>query len=214
MGGGDPTVKETPEQKASAKVAVQRWNDYQTMFRPYEDKYFKRVEQLNSDASMNQVSGLTDRAASSSFSKAITGTAQQMGYKRINPNSGLFQKEINKLEQSKAKTRAGSMNRAQVSQQDRFVSGLQSIAQMGQGQAVQSIAGLSSVAGNANAYARQSANESASRIVGNNQIIGAGIGGGLRYSLDQSNQQGSSYKYPSNGYSDKGIIMDYGSAIT
>jgi len=184
MGGGDSDIKETEEQKASAQVAMQRWNDYQTLFKPYEQKYFDKVERLNSDASMAQVTGLADRAVTSSFNNSINSTARGMAANGINPNSGLFQKEINKLEQQKAKSRADSTSKAQVAQQNRFVSGLQSIAQMGQGQSVDAISGLGDVAQNANSYAHNAASMSVQNSIGNNQVVGAVIGGGLNYYLE------------------------------
>ncbi|MBO9492064.1 hypothetical protein J7384_17010 [Endozoicomonas sp. G2_1] len=183
-GGGSNRLEETEEQRASARVAMQRWNDYQTLFRPYETEYFGRVERLGSETAMNDVRRLATNSVTSQFNGGINQAASSMAASNINPNSGLFQQEIGRLEQQKAKARADSVNRSQIAQQDRFVSGLQSIAQMGQGQAVDSIAGLGDVARSANNYANSSASNALQRSTGRNQVLGSAIGAGLNYSLN------------------------------
>lgn len=180
-GGGSPEIEETEEQKASARVAMQRWNDYQSLFRPFETQYFKKVERMNNAGQYQTVGQMADRAVSSSFNTAINNSATDMASRGLNPNSGRFQGEIAKLERQKATRRADAMNQAQISQQQRFTSGLQSIAQMGQGQAVDSIAGLGDVAQTANQYARHSARQDWQNRAGRNGIVGAGIGAGLNY---------------------------------
>lgn len=185
MGGGDNQIEETAEQKASAKVAMDKWRMYQKEFKPYEEKYFNKVERMGGEEQIGQVTRLADRAVSSQYSSTINDTAKGMATQGINPNSGLFQKEIGKLEEQKAKSRADSMSKTQLDQQSRFVTGLQSIAQMGQGQSVDAVRGLGDIAQSANSYARQSANMSMQNTMGNNNIVGAGIGAGLNYYINK-----------------------------
>lgn len=183
-GGGSNDIPETEEQKASARVAMARWGDYNKMFKPYEEKYFKKVERMGGEKQMQQVSGLADRAVGAKYSNTINQTGKALAANGVNPNSGLFQKEINKLEQQKAKSRTDAVNQTQTSQQNRFVSGLQSIAQMGQGQAVDSVAGLGDVAQSANQYARHSASMDSQSAIANNNVIGAVGGAGLNYYIE------------------------------
>jgi hypothetical protein len=184
MGGGGNEIEETEEQKASARVAMEKWKMYQSEFKPYEQKYFNKVERMGGEAQMGQVTRMADRAVSSQYSSAINNAGAGMASKNINPNSGLFQKEIGMLEQQKAKSRADAMSKTQLDQQGRFVSGLKSIAQMGQGQSVDAVRGLGDVAQSANSYARHSASMSTQDTISNNNLVGAGIGAGLNYYIE------------------------------
>ena len=184
MGGGGGGIEETEEQKASARVAMDKWRMYQNEVKLYEQKYFDKVERMGGEEQMGQVTRMADRAVSSQYSSAINNAGTSMASNNINPNSGLFQREIGMLEQQKAKSRSDAMSKTQLDQQNRFVSGLKSIAQMGQGQSVDAVRGLGDVAQSANSYARHSANMSTQNTISNNNVVGAGIGAGLNYYIN------------------------------
>lgn len=183
-GGGSNEIEETEQQKASAKVAMQRWHDYKNVFMPYENKYFKEVDKTNSSSHMLQAKNFADNAVNTNYNNAMLNTTRGLASKSINPNSGLFQNELHKLELSKAKSRLDATSQSQLAQQNNFVQGLKSIAQMGQGQAVDAVNGLGSVAENANAYARNSANSAMQHNIGQNETIGLGLGAGVNYYLE------------------------------
>lgn len=184
MGGGDNKIEETPEQKALAEVAMSRWQDYQTLFRPYEDKFMRRVDNLNTEQKFSQAGNMASAAVGGEFSNAINQSAMRLGAAGINPQSGLFQQELIKLEQQKARVKADTVNQAQVAQQDRYTSGLENIVAMGQGQATSAMSGMGDIASNANRYASNEAQNQYRNNMDNQQAIGGVIGAGTRYGLN------------------------------
>lgn len=188
-GGGSNKVEETPQQKAFAKVSMQKWSDYKTKYRPYEDKFMRDVDRLNTENSYQQASDLASVPVESEFTGAVMNTASQMTSGGINPNSGKFQEELNKIDRKKQQVKADYQNQAQIGQQDRYVSGVQNIVRMGQGQSTQAMQGLGDVASMANQRASNDANISAQNRYGTQQVVGGVVGGATRYGLQQSNQQ-------------------------
>lgn len=185
MGGGDNSVEETEEQKAYADVASKKWQKYKTMHRPVQDRYMQDVERRNSDQAYEQASGLASVPVENQFTQAVMGTASSMSNQGLNPNSGMFKEELNKLDRKKQQVKSDIANQAQISQQDRYTGGLQGIVAMGQGQEAQATSGLGDIAGMANQRAQNDAQINASKRYDNQQVAGAVVGGGLRYGLKQ-----------------------------
>jgi len=185
-GGGDNKIEETEQQKAFAEVAMKQWQDYQQRYRPYENEFMGKVDRLNSENSYQQAADLASVPVESSFTGAVTNSAQQMTQAGINPNSGMFQEELNKIDRKKQQTKSDYQNQAQVSQQDRYTSGIQNIVRMGQGQSTQAMQGLGDVASMANQRAQNDAQLSAQNRYGNQQVVGGVVGAGTRYGLGKS----------------------------
>jgi hypothetical protein len=188
-GGGSNKVDETPQQKAFAKVAMQKWADYGQKYRPYENKFMRDVDRLNTENSYQQASDVASVPVESEFTGAVMNTATQMTSAGLNPNSGKFQEELNKIDRKKQQVKADVQNQAQIGQQDRYVSGVQNIVRMGQGQSTQAMQGLGDVASMANQRANADANVSAQNRYGTQQAVGATVGGATRYGLNQSSQK-------------------------
>lgn len=189
-GGGDTRIKETEEQKALATVAMQRWQDYQEKFRPYEDKFMRKVDSLNSERSYNQVANMASAEVGNQFSEAINQSAVQLGASGVNPNSGLFKRELSKLEQQKAKAQVDTVNQGQVSQQDRYTQGLGNIVAMGQGKSGEAMAGLGDIASNANRYAVNAAQNRFQNNQDTQTAVGGVAGAGARYGLNYLEKDG------------------------
>ncbi len=83
------------------------------------------------------------------------------------------------------------MGRGQFEQENQQVQGLQNIVAMGQGDAGQAQAGLSTVASYAQSDARSEAVQSFNRRSANLQLLGQVAGAGTRYGLDQMGGGGS-----------------------
>jgi len=188
-GGGSNTIEETEQQKAFAKVTQQKWNDYQQKYRPYENKFMRDVDNLNSQNSYQQVADVASVPVESEFTGAVMNTASQMTNAGINPNSGKFQEELNKIDRKKQQVKADYQNQAQIGQQDRYVSGVQNIVRMGQGQSTQAMQGLGDVASMANQRAQNDANINAQNRYGTQEVVGAAVGGATRYGLNQMNNK-------------------------
>jgi hypothetical protein len=194
MGGGGSSIEETKEQKAYADVAMQKWNKYKAMHKPVQDKYMNSVDRRNSQQSYNQVSGIASVPVENQFTQAVTNTAGALASRGVNPNSGMFKEELNKLDRRKQQTKADIMNQAQVSQQGRYTSGLQGIVAMGQGQEAQASAGLGDIASMANQKAANDAQVDSQNRYGLQQVAGGLVGAGTRYGLNQIDQIGGSKK--------------------
>lgn len=187
-GGGDGKIEETDQQKAFADVTRKKWEQYQKDYKPAENRFMDDVNRRNSDTAYQQAANLASVPVESSFSGQINQAAKQMTSSRVNPNSGLFKEELNKIDRKKESAKSDFQNQAQVSQQDRYTGGLQNIVAMGQGQATQATQGLGDLAGMANQRAANDAQNESQNRQGNRQIAGAVVGAGTAYGLRQSQE--------------------------
>lgn len=182
-GGGDNKIEETEQQKALAEVSMKEWNNYLEKYRPFENAYMADVERMNTAQQYDQVAGLAAVPVESEFSNAVVDTSRAMIGGGINPNSGLFKGELDKLDRRKAEVKADSMNQAQLGQQNRYVGGIQNIVRMGQGQATEAIQGFGDVASMSGQKAYNDARNALSNRNDNAQIGGQVVGAGVRYGL-------------------------------
>ena len=109
----------------------------------------------------------------------------------INPNSGLFKAELDKLDRRKAEVKADSMSQAQLGQQNRYEGGLSNIVRMGQGQATEAIQGFGDMASMSGQKAYNDARNAMQNRNNNAQIGGQVIGAGVRYGLRQYDNGGA-----------------------
>lgn len=190
MGGGDNKIEETEQQKASAEVAMSQWQDYLERYRPFEESYMADVDRMNTSQQYNQVAGLAAIPVESKFSTAVADTSRAMSGAGINPNSGMFKSNLNALDRSKSVAKADNINQAQIGQQNRYVTGLQNVVRMGQGQETEAVQGYTNLA----SMSSQKANSDTATAIGNSQanrqIAGAVIGAGTRYGLRQTDSGG------------------------
>lgn len=160
MGKNSNTVQETAQEKALAKVAAEQWNDYQARYKPFENKYMADV--------------LADTAGREAKVKGMVNAdvAQKLTQKpsAINPNSGKMQAGKESLD------RANALARGQVAGEqavkDQQTGAMQTLIDMGRGQATQAQQGMSSLAG----AATQEAISSASNRMQTRSAIGSAIG--------------------------------------
>ncbi|MFC7002518.1 hypothetical protein ACFQMB_14335 [Pseudobowmanella zhangzhouensis] len=94
MGKGSTDIPETKAEQMQAQVAMRRWNDYQTLFKPYENKFMRRVDAMNGEAEMNVASDLSMRPLANAFAKEGLKIRNSMMQNGVNPNSGRFQSGI------------------------------------------------------------------------------------------------------------------------
>ncbi|MFC6441032.1 hypothetical protein [Bowmanella sp. JS7-9] len=184
MGKGSTDIPETKAEQMQAQVAMRRWNDYQTLFKPYENKFMRRVDAMNGEAEMNVASDLSMRPLANAFAKEGLKIRNSMMQNGVNPNSGRFQSGIREGETGLAGSKVDTASRGTSSQQDRYVSGIQNIVAMGQGQAGNAMQGLTDIASMAQQDAQNSVLNSMQNSALRQEVAGTAIGAGLRWGIE------------------------------
>ena len=185
-GGGDNEVKDTPEQKALAQVAAEKWNFAQDNLAPLEDAYMASVDQMDSASNMSYIRGRTMQGQARAQTQAQGQLEAGMGRAGINPNSGRFQGEMGGLSTEIAQSGGDVLGRAQFEQDNQKIMGLQNITAIGQGQAGQAQAGMSRLAQESSSNAIGNAQNAFNRRSANLQLLGTVAGAGTRYGMQPS----------------------------
>ena len=216
MGGKPKEAKETSQEIAQAEIASQQWVLYQNELKPLEDKFIQRVDNLNSQSSMDKAKASTDLGYNQAFSQARGEAATGMAASGVDPSSGKFKQAMSDITQDQALGQADTVNRAQSSQQDKYIAGLSDVAAIGMGQQATAMAGLSDVASLSQGKAANDAYNSFNRRSANQQFVGTVAGAGLRgYDEWRKNQKPpSSYSLmqagSESGFSPIGGASSYG----
>lgn len=185
-GGGSNEIPETEAEKTQAEIAMSRWNDYQRMFKPYEDKFFSEVDRINSAEQLNRAESLAVTPIAAEFAKRGR-QVRDANYKGgVNPNSGKAVSDIAGLASQQMKASVNAASQATSSQQDRYVSGLQNIVLMGQGQAGTAMQGMTDIASMAQRNAANEAEKDFNRRQNVQQGAGALLGSSFRWGVDQA----------------------------
>ena len=184
MGGGDTSVKETPQEQALAKVAMSQWQDYLKTYVPFENTYMDEVDRLNTGAQYDTAATLSALPIEAAYSEAVTDTAGAMVQRGINPNSAKFKEQMTDIDTAKRAAKADNINQAQVGQQSRYLDGVSNVVAMGQGQATTAINGMSDIATQSSREAYSKANRALQRNSDRRAVVGAAVGAGTRYGLN------------------------------
>lgn len=144
--GGSNEIQETEAQKAAASVAMEQWDLYKTDLQPYEDLFMEKVDDLNSEGEFDKLAGTAALGTAQSFGEARAGLADSMAASGVDPTSGRYQEVMEGLTTDQALSQTDTANRAQSSQQDKYVAGLKDVVSIGAGQKAESLAGIGDVA--------------------------------------------------------------------
>lgn len=183
-GGGSGRVKETPEERVLAQIALERWNDYQTRFLPLENRLFGEVR--STEGEYAQASGFANAASAQAFDrnepmirKALFGSGARAG-------SGQFMDALS--EQAANEVLSEGMNQVDTQQgvADQEVRGLQNVAALGRGQAGTAQALQSGAASQAGRQAQVDAQISLQNGLNRQQGLGTVAGIGTAYGLGRS----------------------------
>lgn len=177
MGSKAKRVYETPEEKALAEVAAEKWNHYQEVFVPLENHFMSEVEKQDSDAAYKHASGMAASAGSRNFDQANRQAASSLASRGLNPNSGAFNATQANLTADQGASTGTQMANAQTQQQTKFIGGLSNIAAMGRGQATEAQQGMASMASTANRLAAENAQSAHNSRAARNYAIGTAAGG-------------------------------------
>jgi hypothetical protein len=179
MGGGSDEVKETSYEKAAAAVAAEQWGIYQNELSQYEDSFIERVGNFNSDSNMANAKADADLAYNSAYADSRNQLATNMAASGIDPSSAKFQETMADTVTEQAIGQADTVNRAQSSEQDKYIAGLSDVVSIGQGQKAEAMAGLSDIATMSASQAVSDAQNSFNTRSANSQLLGAVAGAGL-----------------------------------
>lgn len=144
--GGSNEIQETEAQKAAASVAMEQWDLYKNDLQQYEDLFMEKVDDLNSEGEFDKLAGTAALGTAQSFGEARAGLADSMAASGADPTSGRYQEAMEGLATDQALSQTDTANRAQSSQQDKYVAGLKDVVSIGAGQKAESLAGMGDVA--------------------------------------------------------------------
>lgn len=182
-GGGSGEIKETSAEKAQARVAMDRWGDYEKIFQEYENEFMGEVDSWNSTEELDRAERLSIQPIAGAYQERAAAIQRNLNASGVNPNSGKAKSSKSALTLSQADSEVDAGSRGVNTQNDRYVSGLQSIVAMGQGQASESIAGMGDLAQSAQANASQKAQIDRMGRDNVRSAVGLAVGAGTSYGL-------------------------------
>lgn len=139
------------------------------------------VDSLNDQSKYDNVAGATNLQYQQQFGKARQQAAQQLTASGVDPSSGKFAGSLDQLTQDQVAGQIDTTNRAQTSQQDKFVAGLQDVTALGAGQKAEALSGFQSIANASGQRARQDAQTALSNQQATQGLVGAGLGAAASY---------------------------------
>lgn len=168
MGGGGgssaPQRIITDDMHAAAQVATEQWNDYQTRFAPFENKFIE--------------SATKDPAIKTSAMQGMTNAdiAQQVGKVPMAPSP----MALHRISQSGGSATGNAQTNAALAAKTGQVQGLQTSVAMGRGQAVDAVKGMTDTAieSSNNAWAKEKARAEAdwNKSVATQNMVGSLVG--------------------------------------
>ncbi|HIF9483123.1 hypothetical protein [Photobacterium damselae] len=186
MGGRkSQEVPETAVQKMQAEVANKQWALYENEIKGFEDKFIQGVDSFNSSYNMEKTKQTVGLAYASNFNHARKQLDQNMTANGEDPSSQKFQSTQTNLSDDQGLELSDTINRAQSSEQDKYLAGLQDVTAMGMGQKSEALASMGDVASASLRKATSDAYDSFNRRSANNQLIGAVAGVGISTGLRQ-----------------------------
>jgi hypothetical protein len=184
--GGSYEVPETPEEKELAKISLEKWNRYKDVYRPLEDKYMAKVDNMTSDAAYDRIGGLTGNAIVAGAGSQMDAGNQAMFQGGINPNSGKFMGANSTLMSKGSKVLSSAVNQANRGLGTEKIARMEGIVNIGQGQASDAVKGLSDIAASSVDTAEQRAKGIYNDYQGTLESVGTIGGAGLRGYMEPS----------------------------
>jgi hypothetical protein len=179
-GGGDYEVPETEEEKEFSRVSLEKWNRYKDIYRPLEDQYMAKVDNMTSDAAYDRIGGLTGNAIVANAGSQMDAGNQAMFQGGINPNSGKFMGANAALMSKGSKVLSSAVNQANRGLGTEKIARMEGIVNIGQGQASDSVKGLADIAASSVDTAEQRAKGIYNDYQGTLESVGTIGGAGLR----------------------------------
>lgn len=193
MGGEkNNEVKETEYEKVAAEIANKYWEIYDTELKQFEDTFIQRVDNFNAESNMADAKAAVDMGYNKAFSESREATAKGMSASGIDPTSGKFKSTMSDLSTEQAVGQSDTINRAQASEQDKYIAGLSDVVTMGMGEQANALASAGDVANMSLNEAKNDAFDDFNKRASNLQLAGAATGVGLRSYKEMSKPKGMS----------------------
>ncbi len=205
MCGGSKGVPETPEEIELAQIASERWEDYKQKFIPVENQAISDVTK-EFDNPSEFGANVANTSTQMAFSPVEASMARGLTTRGAGPGSGAFTGGIVGLNTDRAASSGLGQANAYGVQRTQNLQNMQSLINMGQGQAGSGLSGLGDAATLAqrNAFLDSRASAAARAALG--QAAGAVAGGVGSYYANLSSG-GSSPQFNS-------MMNDYNSSST
>ncbi|EBF0935553.1 hypothetical protein [Salmonella enterica] len=184
-GGGSGEIKETSQQKAQAEIARKQWDLYNQRLKPMENIFMADVDKLNDESKYQNLAGVTNLGYQKQFGEVRNQVADQLAAAGVDPGSGKFQGALNDISGEQAIGQTDATNRAQSSQADKYIAGLQDVVTLGSGQKADALQGYNNLAENSLRKADADAQAAYMRRQGNASLVGAGMGALGGYTMNK-----------------------------
>ncbi len=182
-GGGSNEIKETEAQRAAAAVAFEQWEIYKNDLQQYEDLFMDKVDDLNRETEYDNIAGTSALGTAQGFGEARDELSNALAAQGADPTSGKYQAQMDELETEQALSQTDTSNRAQSSQQDRYVAGLKDAVSIGAGQKAEALAGMGDLANTSLRKAANDAQTSFQNKMATAGLVGTVAGAGTAYGL-------------------------------
>ncbi|MFB2827644.1 hypothetical protein [Aeromonas veronii] len=183
--GGSNEIKETEAQKAAAAVALEQWEIYKNDLLQYEDLFMDKVDDLNRESEYDNIAGMSALGTAQGFGEARSELSVSLAAQGVDPTSGKYQAQMDELETEQALSQTDTSNRAQSSQQDRYVAGLKDVVSIGAGQKAEALAGMGDLANTSLRKAANDAQTSFQNKMATAGLVGTVVGAGTAYGLKE-----------------------------
>lgn len=188
MSGGSPdtTIKDTPEQKALAKVAAEEWNYAQEVLAPLQDLYMEQVDDFNSEDRKDYVTGKANLGAQNAIGQGSSELVTNATANGLDLGSGKFKSALSDSVTDTAVIGGEVASRGLMDIEKGKAQGLQNVAAIGAGQETQAVAGLSDISSLSAQTARSDAYNAFNRNSANLQTLGTIAGAGANYYMNST----------------------------
>ncbi|MEH8223800.1 hypothetical protein [Aeromonas veronii] len=208
--GGSNEIQETEAQRAAADVAMEQWKLYNSDLKQYEDIFMNKVDDLKNDSEHDKLAGTAALGTAQSFGEARAGLADSMAAGGVDPTSGKYQAAMSNLDTDQALSQTDTTNRAQSSQQDKYVAGLKDVVSIGSGQKAESLAAMGDVANTSLRKATSDAQSSFQSQQATAGLVGTVAGAGSAYGLqslrDAKVKMEKDFNTQADGYEKRGAF--------
>jgi hypothetical protein len=181
--GGDYEVEETEDQRALAQVAAERWQRYQSVFVPAENKYIEESLNYDNEGRQAQVQGQAAASAQEGSSAATDENLASLSKVGITPDSGAFQEAIGDNAVASGAIQTDLVTKTGQALQDSKVNRMKNVVAIGNGQASETVAGMSDIAQSSAAQASERGDRRYAEDSSREGAAGAVAGAGARYAI-------------------------------
>lgn len=185
-GKSDNEIKDTQQSKDLAYVGAQGWNFSQEVLAPLQQKYMNDVDGMADPARKEFIAGRANLGQQSAAGEATEQVTTGAASRGLDLNSGKFKSALTDIATGSAESGGKVASQGKFEQDSQHIKGMKSIVDMGSGQQTQAVAGLSDMATVAGATARSEATNNFNRKSANLQTVGAVLGAGTRYGMQQT----------------------------